>query len=158
MGEGSYGEQRRPLVGRKFEVAICDLWLRLARRRDLQALARGDDGGDGGAAGFGDLAVAVAGAAADLELDEGGAAELGAVLERAALGGVEGGLGGSLTPAEQAVGAVAGGRPASGQLDLLAADAADGHPAVVAGPFFRSRDSHRCWAGEVRPAEPVSSR
>src|SRR5881397_2733609 len=62
---------------------------RLARRRDLQPLARGDDGGDGGAAGFGDLAVTVAGAAADLELDEGGAAELGAILERALRSGVE---------------------------------------------------------------------
>lgn len=79
----------------------------LARRRQLQPFARGDDGGDGGAAGFGDLAVAVAGAAADLELDEGGAAELGAILEAGAWrGGVEGGLGGALTAAEQAEGAL----------------------------------------------------
>ena len=116
--------------------------LPLVRRWDLQPFAGGDDGGYGGAAGFGDLAVAVAGAAADLELDEGGAAKFGAVLRRT--GGAAARAAWAARSRRQSRQKVPSSELAQlrGQFDLLAAGAADGHPALVAGPFLRGRDAH----------------
>ena len=82
-------------------------------------------------------------AAADLELDEGGAAKFGPRFEVPIGGGVEGRLGGALTTAEEAEGPVARSRPALGQLDLLAAETGDSYPALIAGPFFRGDGAHK---------------
>src|SRR5688572_30152465 len=82
-----------------------------------ETLARLGDGRDRGAAGLGDLAVAAVGVALDLELDQGGGAQLGALVARHVLGGVvEGRLGGDRAAAEQAERAALVVDPAAGQL------------------------------------------
>ncbi len=156
LGEGNGAEGQRRVHGEGgMEGLLADLAKRTRAPEavswrwfggwDLQPFAGGDDRGRTEERQA--LAIspsAVAGAAADLELDQGGAAQFRPRLETAVLRqGVEGGLRSALTATEQAKGPVLGVRPTRRQLDLLAAEAADGDPALVAGPFLRSRCAHR---------------
>ena len=91
----------KPTMGAGDPSGAC--LLRVGRRQ-FQPLAGGGDGGDRGAAGFGDRAVGVVGAAADLELDQRRAAQFRARLRCGLSLGrrLERRLGGALTPADQA--------------------------------------------------------
>ena len=106
-----------------------------------EALARLGDRRDRGVTGLGDHAVGVVGCAADLELDQSGAAELGADcrrgLSRAPTPALL--LGRALTPADQAELALARACPGLGEGGLLAVDPARRTAAAVAGPFLRCR-------------------